>query len=120
MLLASPFGQGVAEIILDLGVAQLHAADGRRFEASDVEALTHEVLGYRLPLAGLAAWMLGRGERLHAGLDAAGRPVHAEVDGWQIDYAYDDESPGALPARLDIRREGGPEIRLRIEEWRVP
>jgi outer membrane lipoprotein LolB len=121
--IASPFGQIVAEISVDRRRARLVAADQRVFEAADVQQLTEEVLGYRLPVNRLADWVLAR-RRDAAGVavaaDAAGRPQAISDDGWQITYEYDQDGADALPSRLFATRPGGPELRLRIEEWRTP
>ncbi len=117
----SPFGQTVAEIVVDARRARLSAADGQVREAADAEGLLREVLGYPLPLADLAAWVLARprsGAQVVA--DAQGRPQQVVEGGWEIFYDYDDAAADALPSRLIVTRDGGPELRLRIEEWRTP
>ncbi len=120
LLLSSPFGQGVARIVLEPGSARIEMADGRVQVASDAEALTRDLLGYGLPVASLADWALGRVEGAGLQRDTHGRPMQLDTAGWHVAYGYDDDTPEALPARLDIRRDGGPEILLRIEAWRLP
>ena len=39
--------------------------------------------------------------------------------GWQVDYAYADDTPDALPERVTLRRADEIELRLRIEEWKT-
>lgn len=117
----SPFGQTVAEIRFDARQASLRTADGALHEAATPGQLVQEVLGYPLPIDNLAGWVLARprGEaRIER--DAAGRPQLLAEDGWQIAYEYDDAAAAALPSRLIVNRDGGPELRLRIEEWRTP
>ena len=60
LLLSSPFGQGLAEIVSDADGARLTGSDGRTHTAADAETLTQEVLGYPLPLTRLADWIRGR------------------------------------------------------------
>ena len=60
VVLSSPFGQGVAEIVADARSASLTTSDGKTYSAADTESLTEQVLGYRLPLALLADWVRGR------------------------------------------------------------
>lgn len=123
LLLSSPFGQGVAEITLDRGYARLVASDRQVHEAADAEALTRDVLGYPLPIERLSSWLLGRGTTgAVLSPDSLGRPRTLASGVWFIEYEYGDDSRDALPSRLSIRRSGdaGPEILLRIEEWRVP
>lgn len=118
LLLASPFGQGMARIASDANGVRLTASDGSLHQATDTETLTKQVLGFPLPLKNLADWV--RGRRSDAGFeaqDAFGRPLRVRRDGWQIDYEYDSDDPQALPGRLFIEREGVLELRLRIDEW---
>ena len=119
--LSSPFGQVIAEILVDRQKAQLVTSDRRVFEAPDAQQLTREVLGYSLPISQLSDWVLGRqreGDRVE--LDALKRPLRMEAGSWQIDYEYDQAVADAVPGLLLINRPGGPELRLRIEEWRAP
>lgn len=114
----SPFGQVVAEIDVRPGLARLITADRRVFEAPDAHRLTRDVLGYALPIGRLSAWVLAR-PGPHAGVeaDAAGRPVLVDEEGWRVEYEYADDALALLPIRLTATRVGGPELRLRIEEW---
>ena len=50
-------------------------------------------------------------------LDGHGRPLRLLDEAWRIDYEYDSDDPQALPGRLFVEREGGFELRLRIDEW---
>lgn len=122
VLLASPFGQGVAEIVADARSATLTTSDGKTYSAADSESLTEQVLGYRLPLSLLADWVRGRlvPERI-AERDALGRPVAMRHEDWRVAYEYDSDAPDALPGRLFAERIGVFELRLRIDEWtRLP
>lgn len=123
LLLASPLGQGMAEIISNASGARLTASDGRTYAAENAETLTRQVLGYPLPLRKLADWVRGRPHRSApeepVELDALARPLRLREEGWRIDYEYDNDAPQALPTRLFIERtnEGGFSLRLRIDEW---
>jgi outer membrane lipoprotein LolB len=116
ILLASPFGQGIAQISASAAGAQLVTSDGKVYAASDSEQLTRDVLGYPLPLAQLADWLRGRGPGDFT-RDAAGRPLRLLSADWRIDYEYDSDDAQALPARLFAQRADGAEFRLRIDEW---
>ena len=116
ILLASPFGQGIAQISASAAGAQLVTSDGKVYAASDSEQLTRDVLGYPLPLAQLADWLRGRGPGDFT-RDAAGRPLRLLSADWRIDYEYDSDDAQALPARLFGQRTDGVELRLRIDEW---
>ena len=117
LLLASPFGQGLAQITTSERGAQLAMSDGQVYAAADSELLTRQVLGYPLPLAQLTDWVRGRGARGDFELDGSGRPLRLRYDDWRIDYEYDSDDAQALPGRLVARRDDGLELRLRIDEW---
>jgi outer membrane lipoprotein LolB len=118
LLLSSPFGQGIAEIVATAGQATLTTSDGKTFAAPDVPSLTEQAFGYRLPLARLSDWVRGRaGGAEVIERDALERPLQLSFEDWRIEYAYDDEDPQALPARLFAERSGAFELRLRIDEW---
>jgi outer membrane lipoprotein LolB len=116
LLLASPFGQGIAEITTSESGAQLTTSDGKVYTAADSETLTRQVLGYALPLALLTDWVRGRGVGV-AERDDYGRPRRLLQDDWRIAYEYDSNDAQALPSRLFAERSGGLELRLRIDEW---
>ena len=118
LLLSSPFGQGLAQIVREAGGVRLTAADGRVFEASDVEALTQEVLGYPVPLALLADWVRGHAGAGRALRDDIGRLTHLEHEAWSIDFAYANSDSHSPPSRIQARRAGEFELRLVIDEWR--
>lgn len=119
LLLASPFGQGIAEIVSDRAGARLTASDGKVYAANDAETLTQQVLGYPLPLTALLGWVRGRGAVGDATVaDGFGRPLSLQRERWRIDYEYDNDDPQSLPGRLFVRQEGGLDLRLRIDEWR--
>jgi outer membrane lipoprotein LolB len=118
VLLASPLGQGMAEIFSDTRGARLRTGDGKSYSAENAETLTQEVLGYPLPLTRLADWLRGRSlDGKAAKPDLFGRPLRLQPDGWKIEYQYDSDDPQALPGRIFIEREGGFYLRLRIDEW---
>jgi outer membrane lipoprotein LolB len=117
VLVSSPFGQGLARVTRRDGRVTLVTADDRRYAAADAETLTEEVLGFRLPLNGLAHWVRAQpadGAPAQSTYDAAGRLAALEQHGWTIEYqAYD----AGRPARLRLRYPGL-ELRLAISEWR--
>ena len=116
VLLASPFGQGIAQISAGDSGAQLVTSDGQVYSADNSEQLTRQVLGYPLPLAQLADWVRGRGAGTFDN-DAQGRPLQLREALWRIDYEYDGDAAQAAPSRLFARRSDGIELRLRIDEW---
>jgi outer membrane lipoprotein LolB len=118
MLLTSPLGQGIARLVRAGNEVTLTTQDGREHRAADAEALTEQVLGFRVPLAGLTDWVRARAapsppptlERR----DAEGRLAELAQSGWRIEYqAYE----GARPSRLHLTYPGL-ELRLAITEWK--
>jgi outer membrane lipoprotein LolB len=103
MLLSTPLGQGVARIVRQGESVILTTAEPREYRATDAEALTEQVLGFRVPLAGLADWVRGR------------PAPELEARGWKVEYqGYDAER---RPTRLRITYPGI-ELRLAISEWK--
>ena len=120
LLLSNPFGQGVARIIRRDGLVTLTTSAKKVYQARNVEDLTEQVLGWRLPLAGLADWVRGRaaaGEPAQTRLDSAHRLAELRQSGWLVEFLdYDDAS--GLPSRLRLSRDDA-QIRLAIDQWRV-
>ena len=120
VLLASPLGYGLAEIETTPTLSRLRTADGKTSESADPDALIEEVTGQRLPVSQLPSWLLGRsGGDARIENDAHKRPARLVESGWQVDYSYADDLPGALPAGLTLSHGNAIELRLRIEEWRT-
>lgn len=119
LLLSSPLGQGMVEIVSEPGGARLTANDGKSYSAADAETLTRDVLGYPLPLAQLTDWVRGRlRDAEESTVDAQGRPQSQRAAMWRIEYGYDNDDPAAPPVRIFAERIGGGlELRLRIDEW---
>ena len=117
VLITSPFGAGVARIVRNGDAVVLTTAEPREYRAQDAEALTQEVLGFRLPLRGLADWVRGR-----ASPDAApgietfdeGRLKTLQQSGWKIEYlAYQADRPSRLRLLYP-----GIDLRLAVSEWK--
>lgn len=116
MLISTPLGQGVARIARESGSVSLTTAEQREYRAADAESLTEQVLGFRLPLAGLADWVRARassGAPAEIERDAEGRPSLLRQSGWQIEYQ---DYAGGLPSRLRLTYPGL-ELRLAISRW---
>jgi outer membrane lipoprotein LolB len=119
VFLANPLGSGLAEIEIGQTISRLRSANGVLHENADADLLMQQVTGYPLPVSRLAGWLLGRpGAAGELTRDAFGRPLRLREAGWQIDYLYADETPAALPFRLNINRADEVSLNLRIEEWR--
>lgn len=114
VLMTSPLGQGVARIVRDAEGVTLEVPNQPPRRAPDAESLTRAVLGYGLPVAGLAWWVQAHpvpDRAFEATRDASGRLAQLKQDGWVIDYLqYADDAP-ARPRKLSVARDGL-EIRL--------
>ena len=118
IVVTGPLGQGLARLSSGAGVALLETSDRKRYVAEDIEGLSEQVFGTRLPVAGLGRWVLGRSASGGvARLDATGRLAGLSEQGWTIEYLrYESESRDALPELLQARREDV-EVRLKIDSW---
>lgn len=117
VLISSPFGQGMARVTRRGDQVTLVTADDRRYAANDAETLTEQVLGFRLPLAGLADWVRARpaaGAPAQSTYAQDGRLAALEQHGWRIEYQ---EYAAGRPARMRLHYPGL-ELRLAISEWR--
>ena len=103
MQINTPFGQGVARIVREGEAVQLTTADGKAHRANDAEDLTEQVLGFRVPIVGLADWVQGRPS------------PDLEQRGWKVEYQERDEQ--RRPTRLRITYQGV-ELRLAVTQWR--
>lgn len=102
ILLVTPLGQGVAEIVRDAVGARLTLADQRRFEAEDWGMLAQQVFGFPLPLRDSARWLLG----------GAG-----DLEGWRMRVIErENAAPDALPTVIELERDDI-HVRLKIDEW---
>jgi outer membrane lipoprotein LolB len=102
ILLSTPTGQGVAQILRQGDAVLLKTSEGKEYRAVDSESLTERVLGFRLPIEGLAETVQGKPS-----------PV-LENRGWKIEYQDYDEQK--RPTRLRLTNAGA-EVRLAIHQW---
>jgi outer membrane lipoprotein LolB len=120
VLILSPLGQGVAQLVRNETGVTLTTSDQQVFRADDAESLTEQVLGWRLPLSGLPHWVQGRpaaGSAAETRRDADGLTDRIVQDGWQVEYAgYKAFAAGTLPSRVFM---DSPDLRLKlvIDEW---
>ena len=117
MLITSTLGAGVARIVREGKTVILTTAEPREYRAADAEALTEEVLGFRVPLAGLADWVQGKpSTESPASAEYApdGRLLSLQQRGWNVEYL---EYQGSRPSRMRLTYPGI-ELRLAISEWK--
>lgn len=118
VLITTPLGQGVARIVRAGDAVTLTDAQAREYRAADAESLTEQVLGFRLPLAGLADWVRARAGPgpSQVRTDSSGRMAEVEQLGWKIEY-LEWGADGRLPSRMKLTYPGL-ELRLAITEWK--
>jgi len=102
LLISTPTGQGVAQIVRQGEAVLLKTAEPREYRDNDAEALTERVLGFRIPIDGLADWVQGKPS------------PRLESRGWKVEYQdYDAER---RPTRMRLTYQGI-ELRLAISQW---
>jgi outer membrane lipoprotein LolB len=117
IVLTTPLGQGVAELVRDAGGASLKSADGQTVSAADWEELSARVFGFELPLEGMPRWLLG--DVAPTQRDERGRPLAAQADGWDIRYlGYESDAADALPVLVEFRRDDI-DVRLKVDAWQL-
>lgn len=127
ILLLSPLGQTLAQIQHRPEGVYLTTAEQESYYAADVESLTDQVLGWRLPLTGLQYWVQSVNSPATASaidLDMDGRVMAIRQDGWEIHYSG---YPQVLPVqatqartthpRLLTLKRNGLQIKLVIDDW---
>lgn len=122
LLMTSPLGQGVARIERNASGVTLDVPNQPSRHSYDAESLTYEILGYGLPVSGLAWWVQAQpapgGVFEIVARDEAGRIAQLRQDGWVIDYLqYSAEMP-MRPRKLVVARDGL-EIRLVADDWKT-
>ncbi len=124
ILLFTPLGQAVAEITSDQNGVRLITSKLEAFYANDVESLTEEVLGWRLPLSGLKYWIQGTHSpttEAEKDLNKSDQVIAIRQDGWKI--AYNHYTPAQLnqlprPRVLELAYTNL-RIKLVIDNWNV-
>ena len=118
--LYSPLGGQVASIDKTADKVVLEDAKGKIISAVDAETLTQNALGWKLPLAGLADWSLGRpnNSTIQANtLDEQGRLSTLKQEGWDIEYQNYIENNGIfLPSKILLKSEKV-NLKLLVEKW---
>ena len=102
LLISTPTGQGVAQIIRQGDAVLLRTAEPREYRDSDPEALTERVLGFRIPIDGFADWVQGKPS------------AELESRGWRVEYLERDAQ--GRPTRMRLTYQGI-ELRLAISQW---
>ncbi|HEY1043930.1 MAG TPA: outer membrane lipoprotein LolB [Telluria sp.] len=106
--LASPLGQTIAKITVTPREATLVQSDQVTRSAPDIDTLTMDTLGWRLPVTGLRDWLQGYATA-QDGSRFVASPANNEVvtkDGWRLRYVswQDDATARVQPRRIDVSR----------------
>ena len=124
ILLFTPLGQAVAEISRDHEGVRLITAKMEAFYADNVESLTEEILGWRLPLNGLQFWIQGQHSPANASqkdLNNKNQVIAIRQEGWRIhyqDFAPMQSTAAPLPRVLELKYQKL-RIRLVVDDWKV-
>ena len=116
----SPLGGKVAHIAKNSNGVTLTSQDGRTATAPDVESLTDNALGFKLPLSGLSDWVLGRPATSQIDLltvDDLGRILTLKQEGWDISFEnYSQVNAVFLPNKVILKSEKV-NLKLIIDSW---
>lgn len=120
--LYSPLGSKVVAIESNTDGVTLTASDGNTVKSSDVESLTEQTMGWRLPAQYLEDWSLGRPTNApiaSASWDDEGRLSKLSQDGWEVQYiAYQNSHGYQLPSKLNLRN-AKLYLKLVIDNWQL-
>lgn len=126
ILLFTPLGQAVAEITRDSDGVRLITSKLEAFYAENVEYLTEEVLGWRLPLNGLQYWIQGAHSPITSAEKDLGQNnqlIAIRQDGWSIHYARfvaEKSRPAPMPKLFHLYYDNERlKIRVIVDEWNV-
>ena len=118
--LFSPLGSQVASIKKTPDQFTLEDASGKSYSAADAETLTQEILGWRLPLKGLADWSIGRPTQSpvqNSIWNEQGVLTNLEQDGWKIEYSnYEQQGSYLLPNKIYLKSDKL-NLKLLVEKW---
>jgi outer membrane lipoprotein LolB len=123
LAIRDPIGSMVARIRRADTVYSLERPDQPLAQSLDPDALTEQVLGWRLPLRGMVWWLRGVIDPAVAPdgpsrLGEDGRAATLSQGGWQVAIRSRHTDTG-LPERLEFTR-GALQIRLFLPEWSEP
>lgn len=118
----SPLGGKVATIEKNPNQISITSQEGKQVSAKDAETLTETTLGWRLPLAGLNRWALGKptDSKVDAMTwDDNGRLTSLKQEGWDIQYTdYSVNNGYALPGKVLLKSEKV-NLKLLVENWQL-
>lgn len=118
--LYSPLGSQVASISKTPDQVTLIDSSGKIYTAVDAETLTQDTLGWKLPLAGLADWSIGRPTASpvqNSVWNELGLLTNLDQDGWKIEYSnYEQQGDYMLPGKIFLKSDKL-NLKLLVEKW---
>lgn len=124
VFLLSPLGQVIAQIVRDSEGVFLTTSEQEMFYATDVESLTEDILGWRIPLTGLQYWAQGThspATMSSKDLDENDRVITIRQDGWEINYlSYTTQPAQKQRPRILVLSYETLKIRLVVDNWETP
>ena len=119
--LIAPLGQGTVELAGGPAGVSLRTTEGETFTAADPDTLMLDTLGWRVPVAGLRHWMVGRAAPgtgiQRRRVDDDGLLRELSQAGWRIRYASYTTAAGLpLPRRLELETERF-SVRVVVSRW---
>lgn len=119
----TPLGQNALQLTINPSGATLIDHEGQVTQGEDGEAMLNQALGWSVPIESLRAWLLGlpaTGDDSYT-LDAQGRILTLNSQGWSIEYKRYSETNGpglsmSLPSKFELRR-SEMTLRLVIDRW---
>ncbi len=118
--LYSPLGSQVASISKTPDQVTLIDSSGKIYTAADAETLTQDTLGWKLPLAGLADWSIGRPTASpvqNSVWNEQGLLTNLDQDGWKIEYSnYELQGNYMLPSKIFLKSDRL-NLKLLVEKW---
>jgi outer membrane lipoprotein LolB len=119
--LSTPLGQTLAKLEGSPAGVEVRLPDGRTQSASTWRELTERAFGVTIPVDGLSAWVRGvprATEPFTIERDARGRASLLRQQGWEIVYAYADDT-ATRPFRASLTYPGADaiEVRVVVDRW---
>ena len=109
VLLMSPLGQGLAELMRDAAGARLVRPNQATIVADDLPQLVRQVVGAPLPLEAMADWLRGA------------RPaLRGDADGWRVVISDTSAFRQSRLLRVMEARRDDVELKLIVDDWDVP
>ena len=119
----TPLGQNALQLTVNPGGATLIDHEGQVIQGENGEAMLNQALGWSVPIESLRAWLLGLPAAREDSytLDAKGRILTLDSQGWTIEYKRYSEINGqskslSLPSKFELRR-SEISLRLVIDRW---